>query len=772
MFCLFLFSFCFAENEPHGSLIVTYELDSDEIKLDQVRFWLINESQHRLLYPKKNRFIEDEEKKERKVVIDNLPIGEYVLEFIVPNVNGKLEEPLKKSIYIGTNDITKIDYIIKPKFENKEILAGPVLINPYPVYPPPVLLPPRRLVPVSIDTNIPSAAWRILHQGNIVYEGVGSIDRLRLPEGKNYVFNAVQIPGYTMRISPSDIFDLSANNEVRILVFYQLDVGFINVETDFPNNERLGIILVPRDNRPQIQFVLQPVNGKISWKSTPIPVGYYMVNFQLPKNFIPVEPIEIQVYKGSSSVITPQFIQTASLEIETNIDDAIFTLTSIEGQNSFTGKGKNFVFTKLIPGKYVLNFTSSQPEMFIPPKTQNILITNDVNTFEAVYKQTGKLTLEGNLPFFSATIIGEDSEPIHIDVPNHSKPLILPIGSYRVIFESIPDSNEKPPSPVDIDVYPYYSQKLYANYTPAAEKGPEEKTEKVKPTEEKTVPVEKKEINYPFVNVPAGIVILGDPFEDSPMNVRKSKILELDAFAIAVYEVTNALFAQWLTNATQEEKLHIDEKGIVRDKEGNPICKTMKANPLSQILFEMTTKGISFFSVPGKEQHPVIEVTWFGAERFCKDHGFRLPSEAEWEKAAGMAISEEGQPPKKFRYGFSRDTIDRTWANYRTSELPLKSLQVLTTPVGFYNGINLLALQPNDRTQLTTNNALSPVGAYDMSGNVWEWVAEKVLKGGCYDSTADGVRVAERLESPPEHSDIFTGFRPVKSPENSPSGNP
>ncbi len=60
-----------------------------------------------------------------------------------------------------------------------------------------------------------------------------------------------------------------------------------------------------------------------------------------------------------------------------------------------------------------------------------------------------------------------------------------------------------------------------------------------------------------------------------------------------------------------------------------------------------------------------------------------------------------------------------------------------------------------------------------MSGNVWEWVASwdetssarinKIVKGGCYDSLPQGVRVSERLALPPEYLDIYTGFRVAQS---------
>ena len=125
--------------------------------------------------------------------------------------------------------------------------------------------------------------------------------------------------------------------------------------------------------------------------------------------------------------------------------------------------------------------------------------------------------------------------------------------------------------------------------------------------------------------------------------------------------------------------------------------------------------------IPGKENYPVIEVTWYGAQAYCQDKGCRLPTESEWEKAAGMSLPKENEKGIRFKYGFGQDTIDRTWANYRENERSA-AVQVLTTPVGFYNGVNTLPLTADDRTPLKTHDAKSPSGAYDMSGNVWEWV--------------------------------------------------
>lgn len=246
--------------------------------------------------------------------------------------------------------------------------------------------------------------------------------------------------------------------------------------------------------------------------------------------------------------------------------------------------------------------------------------------------------------------------------------------------------------------------------------------------------------------------------ENVPATPRKGFPLSKidDTHAIGTYEVTNKQFARWLNRATQQKKIYtVDDptqKGWILDEMGHLLFKTKEADPSSQITLALS----QFFQVlPGKEHYPVIQVTWYGAMAFCKDHGYRLPTEAEWVHAAAQSRTEAN---RIFLYGFGRDQISPAWANYKSSGSPLKTLDVLTTKVGFYNGKNQLPSGP-------TMNAVSPFGAYDMSGNVWEWVDDlgergtRVAKGGCYDSTADGVRVTERILLPPDHSDQYTGFR-------------
>ncbi len=279
-------------------------------------------------------------------------------------------------------------------------------------------------------------------------------------------------------------------------------------------------------------------------------------------------------------------------------------------------------------------------------------------------------------------------------------------------------------------------------------------------------------------------------FSKSSRNIRIQERTEINPihFSIGSYEVTNAEFVDWLNNSIKAGTIsyikEADKRGQVIDTKGKLLFKTFEADAYSQISAQrQTATDYPFFTtLAGKDFYPVINVTWYGAQEFCLDNKFRLPTEAEWEKAAGMALETKDQPLKKYRYGFSRNDIDPTWANYKANDDVIQHFKVLTTPVGFYNGTNTLPLSLTSYSQQKTNLAQSPYGAFDMSGNVWEWTSDwfdedyianmpekdpqgpsqgtqKVAKGGCYDSLSDGVRVTERMGLPPDYCDAYTGFR-------------
>jgi len=163
--------------------------------------------------------------------------------------------------------------------------------------------------------------------------------------------------------------------------------------------------------------------------------------------------------------------------------------------------------------------------------------------------------------------------------------------------------------------------------------------------------------------------------------------------------------------------------------------------------------GDSWQVDPGYENHPVIEVKWFGADAYCewRGGGTRLPTEAEWEKAA------RGTTDNLYAWG---NEIDCSLANY--GECVGTAIEVGSFPA----------------------NA-SPYGALDMTGNIMEWVADRysedyyestpasnplgpdsgqdrVVRGGSWDGhTEDQVRITYRLHLPPNDSKDDAGFRCV-----------
>ena len=178
------------------------------------------------------------------------------------------------------------------------------------------------------------------------------------------------------------------------------------------------------------------------------------------------------------------------------------------------------------------------------------------------------------------------------------------------------------------------------------------------------------DFGVPMVLVPAGPFVMGT--EGRARNERPAHTVTLDEYYIDQFEVSFAKFAEFLN-------------AMGNQFEGNAHWVEVNDPDLRIHLVDGVWKAD-----PGFENYPMVEMTWFGARAFCAWRGGRLPSEAEWEKAA------RGTDGRTFPWG---ETISCEQANYAGcvyDALPVDSL-----PEG-----------------------VSPYGAYHMAGNVMEWVAD------------------------------------------------
>ena len=222
-----------------------------------------------------------------------------------------------------------------------------------------------------------------------------------------------------------------------------------------------------------------------------------------------------------------------------------------------------------------------------------------------------------------------------------------------------------------------------------------------------------------MVLVSAGDFSMGS--SSGELDERPVHTVYLDAYYIDKFEVTNALYKVCVDDGKCKRPIHL--------------------------YFAPESPNRIYYDNPDYDQYPVVYVDWNMAKTYCEWRGARLPTEAQWEKAA------RGDADARV-YPWGKD-LECKKANFqncvtRTSEVR------------------------------TYKDGKSPYGAYDMAGNVWEWVADwysakyyenlfsdnplgpnfgqaRVSRGGSW--AKYDIRISNRVNYAPNYTNFDVGFR-------------
>lgn len=239
----------------------------------------------------------------------------------------------------------------------------------------------------------------------------------------------------------------------------------------------------------------------------------------------------------------------------------------------------------------------------------------------------------------------------------------------------------------------------------------------------------------PMILIPAGEFIMGTNdvgtnwHQGNPNESPQHAVL-LPTYAIDQYEVTIERYAKFMEATKHDAPPLWDDEAVV-------------------------TAG----------DRPVVGVDWADAEAYCKWAGKRLPTEAEWEKAA------RGTDSRRYPWGDMQPFVDI--ANYN------RGLWVSypVTLVSVTSGVTGMSIRHGLK-----EGGKSPYGLYHMAGNASEWVADwydreyyqtspkdnpkgpssgekRVIRGGSWGDPPRNIRVTARFSAPPDFRDQSIGFR-------------
>jgi serine/threonine-protein kinase len=247
-------------------------------------------------------------------------------------------------------------------------------------------------------------------------------------------------------------------------------------------------------------------------------------------------------------------------------------------------------------------------------------------------------------------------------------------------------------------------------------------TATARPTATKTITKISEKDGMEMVYVPSGSFTMGSQPHVVGPNEEPPHVVYLDDYWIDKYEVTNAQYRM------------CEQAGV--------------CDAPSEV--SSYTRGLIYGSSE-YDDYPVTFVNWYQANKYCSWAGRHLPSEAEWEKAA------RGTDGRLYPWG--NENPNRALLNFRGDV-------DFTTQVGSYPA------------------GASPYGAFDMAGNVWEWVNDwykwdyyisspsknppgpatgddKVLRGGFWGDNSGWVSSVSRQRCNPENSFCYYGFHGI-----------
>ena len=305
-----------------------------------------------------------------------------------------------------------------------------------------------------------------------------------------------------------------------------------------------------------------------------------------------------------------------------------------------------------------------------------------------------------------------------------------------------------------------------------------------------------------MILIPSGTFSMGADNNQAGADEYPKHTVKVDSFLMDEHEVTNAQFAKfvkatgYITTAEKKPDWEDLKKSVPPGTPKPPDSVLVAAS----LVFKQTEQEVNLndynqwwswtpgadwkhpqgpgSSIKGKDNYPVVQVSWYDAVAYCKWAGKRLPTEAEWEWAARGGLKNNIYP-----WGNEGVNTGKPKANTWEGNFPYYN----NNKDGFVRAAPVKTFAPNGYK------------LYDMAGNVWEWCSDwfdanyystlkgvavnpkgsdksfdpdepyaekRSLRGGsflCNDSYCSGYRNSRRMKSSPDTGLEHTGFRCVKS---------